>query len=122
MKIFDDHDNEVPRGTVGQIVVRGPQVMKGYVRQLWSQYSRVLCVVSSVPRVLGRSWGVAQTLSHLPHATSDERARAGGRSAACALALVGEALTVLVAGTGGFQRRLPRRSRAGGCTPRMAGR
>jgi len=30
MKIFDDSDNEMPHGKVGEIVVRGQNVMKGY--------------------------------------------------------------------------------------------
>jgi long-chain acyl-CoA synthetase len=30
MKIFDDHDNEVPQGQEGEIVLKGPMVMKGY--------------------------------------------------------------------------------------------
>ncbi|MCX7891911.1 MAG: long-chain fatty acid--CoA ligase [Burkholderiales bacterium] len=30
LKIFDEHDNEVPRGQWGEIVIRGPGVMKGY--------------------------------------------------------------------------------------------
>jgi len=30
VKIFDDHDNEVPRGTIGEVAVRGDVVMTGY--------------------------------------------------------------------------------------------
>ena len=30
VKIVDEQDNEVPRGTVGEILVKGPQVMMGY--------------------------------------------------------------------------------------------
>ena len=30
LRIVDANDNEVPRGTVGEVVVRGPNVMQGY--------------------------------------------------------------------------------------------
>jgi long-chain acyl-CoA synthetase len=33
IKIFDNDDREVPRGQEGEIVIRGPMVMKGYWRQ-----------------------------------------------------------------------------------------
>ncbi len=32
MKIFDEHDNEVPAGIVGEIVARSPSVMMGYYK------------------------------------------------------------------------------------------
>ncbi len=32
IKIFDDHDNELPVGKVGEIVMRSPSVMKGYFK------------------------------------------------------------------------------------------
>ncbi|HVR73760.1 MAG TPA: long-chain fatty acid--CoA ligase [Planctomycetota bacterium] len=33
VKIFDDQDREVPRGEVGEVVIRGYNVMKGYYRR-----------------------------------------------------------------------------------------
>ncbi|MGE3466372.1 MAG: long-chain fatty acid--CoA ligase [Pyrinomonadaceae bacterium] len=33
VRIFDDEDNEVPRGTRGEIVIRGTNVMKGYYKR-----------------------------------------------------------------------------------------
>lgn len=33
VKIADENDNEVPRGTIGEILIRGDNVMKGYLNQ-----------------------------------------------------------------------------------------
>lgn len=33
IKCFDDSDNEVPAGTRGEVVIRGPNVMKGYYKR-----------------------------------------------------------------------------------------
>jgi long-chain acyl-CoA synthetase len=32
MKVVDDHDNEVPRGELGEIVLRGENILKGYFK------------------------------------------------------------------------------------------
>ncbi|HUR99703.1 MAG TPA: AMP-binding protein, partial [Pyrinomonadaceae bacterium] len=32
MKVFDEEDNEVPEGELGEIVLRGPNILKGYFK------------------------------------------------------------------------------------------
>ncbi len=41
VKIVDDNDNEVPMGEAGEIITRGPHVMKGYFRRVDATAERI---------------------------------------------------------------------------------
>jgi len=68
VKIFDDQDNELPVGETGEIVLRGPNIMKGYfktirpMRRPCEMAGYTLAMSDTAMRKDSFIWSIAKTI------------------------------------------------------------